>query len=53
MKLYGKEVAYEELAREIEAVDGVVAHGLMIQTANLAVVAGEEGPQVLLPSDLQ
>lgn len=49
-KLYGKQESYSDLAREIEGVKGVLAHGLVTRAADVALVAADEaGPQVLLP----
>ena len=50
LKLYGKEVPYQDLAQEIEAVSGVVAHGLVTRSADVALVAGVDAPQVLTPA---
>ncbi|KAG1671831.1 hypothetical protein FOA52_000208 [Chlamydomonas sp. UWO 241] len=40
-KLFGEEESYEKILDEIEGVDGVVAHGLLLHTAHAAVVAKE------------
>lgn len=36
---------------QIESVQGVVAHGLVVGVAKLALVAGEEGPAVFEKGD--
>ncbi len=41
-------MAYAAIAREIEGVPGVVAHGLYADVAAAAVVATEEGPLEVL-----
>jgi ribose 5-phosphate isomerase len=44
VKLFGKDVPYEEVAREVEAVEGVLATGLFVGTATAVVVADPKGP---------
>jgi ribose 5-phosphate isomerase A len=44
LKLFGEAAAYAEIAAAIEAVPGVVAHGLVAGRAAAAVVAGRDGP---------
>lgn len=43
LKLFGEDADYGAIAREIEGVPGVVAHGLMANVAAAAIVAGREG----------
>ena len=50
-KLYGKQVPYHDLAREVEGVKGVIAHGLVSKHADLALLAETEETRVLLPQD--
>lgn len=50
LKLFGEDVPYEAVAEEIEAVDGVVAHGLVVHpegTPVTLVVAGKDGAVVV------
>lgn len=47
LKLFGEEAGYAAIAREIESVPGVVAHGLYADVAAAAVVATAEGPREL------
>lgn len=49
LKLFGEEASYAEIAKEIESVEGVAAHGLYVGVASAAVVAAEEGPMELQP----
>lgn len=43
LKLYGDPVPYQKISEEIEAVDGVVTHGLLLDCIHAAVIAdGEE-----------
>ena len=51
LKLYGVEGPYYDLAREVELVNGVVAHGLVTRSADVAIIASAQDPAVLLPSD--
>jgi ribose 5-phosphate isomerase A len=54
LKLFGDASApYKEITREIESVHGVVAHGLVVGQAEVAVVAGAEGnaPTVIRRGD--
>jgi hypothetical protein len=44
VKLFGKDVPYEEVLREVEAVDGVLAAGLFVGAATAVVVADPKGP---------
>lgn len=46
LKLYGEDADYGAIAREIEGVEGVVAHGLMSNVAAAAVVAAPDGPRL-------
>lgn len=43
LKLYGKGVEYRKIADEIMGVKGVITHGLILDTANAAVIA--DGPE--------
>ncbi len=47
----GKRVPYDELAAHIEAVPGVLAHGLLLGVQS-AVVATEKGPQTVHRTDV-
>jgi hypothetical protein len=47
LKLYGKEAPYSEIAREIEGVVGVVAHGLVVAEADAIVVVSDSGFQAV------
>ncbi|KAI3431827.1 hypothetical protein D9Q98_010580 [Chlorella vulgaris] len=48
LKMTGEDADYSVIASEIEGVPGVVAHGLMSNVAAAAVVAGRDGPRLLL-----
>lgn len=50
LRLFGEETSYQEIARHIEEVPGVVAHGLMVDVATAVVVADPDGPQLLQPT---
>lgn len=45
-------VPYDELAAHIEAVPGVLAHGLLAGAVHAAVVATEKGPRTVQRSDV-
>ena len=47
LKLLGEDADYGSIAREIESVEGVVAHGLMANVAAAAVVATAAGPRLV------
>lgn len=51
LKLFGEDSDYGSIAREIESVEGVVAHGLMANVAAAAVVAGSDGPRLVWRGD--
>lgn len=51
MKLFGEDAEYSSLSREIDSVEGVVAHGLMANVAAAAVIAGEGGPVLVWRGD--
>ena len=47
LKLFGKEESYDKIVDEIESVDGILEHGLVVGVATKAVIgtllaAGEE-----------
>eukprot|EP00884_Botryococcus_braunii_P012304 jgi/Botrbrau1/21074/Bobra.0144s0073.1 len=46
VKLFGKDAPYREIVQEIAGVEGVVAVGLLCDTATAAVVADYNGPLV-------
>jgi ribose 5-phosphate isomerase A len=45
LKLYGEDAEYQAIASEIEAVEGLVAHGLFVGLAGAAIVAREGAPE--------
>ncbi len=47
LRLVGESAGYAEIADAIEAVPGVVAHGLFVGVATSAVVATPDGPRIL------
>jgi ribose 5-phosphate isomerase A len=49
LKLYGEDAEYGTIAKEIEGVEGLVAHGLLLGLASAVVVAkpGAEAPEVV------
>ena len=47
MKLEGREAPYEAIAAAIEGVEGVLAHGLLLNTVSEVVLAGPDGPETL------
>ncbi len=42
-KLFGEEEAYEKILDEIVSVPGLVTHGLLLKSANAAIVAKKSG----------
>lgn len=46
LKLFGEGAPYARIAAEIEAVPGVLSHGLCVGVATAAVVASPDGPQL-------
>lgn len=46
-KLYGESVPYEDIAMELEGVEGVITHGLVVGRAEVAVIASPDGPELL------
>jgi ribose 5-phosphate isomerase len=48
----GNPVPYHELAEHIQGVQGVLAHGLLLDVITEAVVATEKGPQTLRKADV-
>lgn len=50
MKLFGEDAQYDQIAQEIEQIEGVVAHGLLLNVADAVVVADpKQGVRVLEP----
>ena len=47
MRLDSEEAPYEEIAAAIQGVEGVLAHGLLLDTVTEALVVGPDGPQTL------
>ena len=47
LRLDGEEVPYDEIAQAIEGVQGVLAHGLLLNVVMEALVVGPDGPQTL------
>lgn len=47
----GNPVPYHELVEHIQGVQGVIAHGLLLDVVKEAVVATEKGPQTLRKAD--
>jgi ribose 5-phosphate isomerase len=48
----GECVPYTELVDQIQGVQGVLAHGLLLDVVSEAVVATEKGPQTLRKADV-
>lgn len=48
----GERVPYHELADHIQGVQGVIAHGLLLDVVSEAVVVTETGPQTLRKADV-
>ncbi|WIA32116.1 hypothetical protein OEZ86_002967 [Tetradesmus obliquus] len=50
MKLFGEDAQYKQIAQEIQQIEGVVAHGLLLGVADAVVVADpKQGVRVLEP----
>ena len=47
MTLDSKEAAYKEIVAVIEGLEGVLEHGLLLDTVTEALVVGPDGPQTL------
>lgn len=47
LKLNGEECGYKELSNALFSVEGVVTHGLVIDTLTGAVIASPEGPTII------
>ena len=48
LKLFSEDATYNEIQDEIEGIDGVVAHGLVVDKAVFGIVAGENGEEPMV-----
>ena len=47
LRLVGEPAGYAEISEAVQAVPGVIAHGLFVNVATSAVVTTPDGPRVI------